>query len=94
VPRGSWDNVVGIATGYALDDRGVGVRVPVAVKNFLFSPASRPTLGLTQPPVHRVLQTFLGIKLQGREADHSTTTTAEVKKMWLYTAPPPHAFMA
>jgi hypothetical protein len=25
----SWDSVVGIATGYGLDDRGVGVRVPV-----------------------------------------------------------------
>jgi hypothetical protein len=30
----SWDSVVGIATGYGLDDRAVGVRVPV-VKNFL-----------------------------------------------------------
>jgi hypothetical protein len=29
-PRnGSRDSVVGIATGYGLDDRGVGVRVPV-----------------------------------------------------------------
>jgi hypothetical protein len=27
--RGSWDSVVGTATGYGLDDRGVGVRVPV-----------------------------------------------------------------
>jgi hypothetical protein len=26
---GSRDNVVGIGTGYELDDRGVGVRVPV-----------------------------------------------------------------
>jgi hypothetical protein len=25
----SWDSVVGIATSYGLDDRGVGVRVPV-----------------------------------------------------------------
>jgi hypothetical protein len=26
---GSWDSVVGIATGYELNDRGVGFRVPV-----------------------------------------------------------------
>jgi hypothetical protein len=25
----SWDSAVGIATAYGLDDRGVGVRVPV-----------------------------------------------------------------
>jgi hypothetical protein len=29
---GSRDSVVGIKTGYGLDDRGVGVRVPVKVK--------------------------------------------------------------
>jgi hypothetical protein len=33
----SRDSVVGIATGYGLDDRGVGVRVPV-----IFSSPSRP----------------------------------------------------
>jgi hypothetical protein len=27
----SWDRVVGIATSYGLDDRGVGVRVPVGL---------------------------------------------------------------
>jgi hypothetical protein len=26
---GSWDSAVGIATGYRLNDRGVGIRVPV-----------------------------------------------------------------
>jgi hypothetical protein len=26
---GSRDSVVGVATGYGLDDRGVGIRVPV-----------------------------------------------------------------
>jgi hypothetical protein len=33
----SQDSIVGIATGYALDDRGVGVRVPVGSRIF-FSP--------------------------------------------------------
>jgi hypothetical protein len=31
------DSVVGITTGYGLDDRGVGVRVPVGLRIF-FSP--------------------------------------------------------
>jgi hypothetical protein len=30
----SWDRAVGIATGYGLDDRGVGVRVPVRPSMF------------------------------------------------------------
>jgi hypothetical protein len=42
----SRDSVVGIATGYGLDDRGVGVRVPVGSR--IFSTSSRPTLGSTQ----------------------------------------------
>jgi hypothetical protein len=32
---GSWDGVVGIATGYGLEERGVGVRVPVGSPNLL-----------------------------------------------------------
>jgi hypothetical protein len=35
--RRSRDNVVGVATGYGLDDRGDGVRVPVGSR-ILFSP--------------------------------------------------------
>jgi hypothetical protein len=37
---------------------------------------------------------FLGVKRQGREADHSPPTSAEVKKMWIYTTTPPYIFMA
>jgi hypothetical protein len=36
----SRDSAVGIATGYGLDDRGVGVRVPVGSR--IFSSPSRP----------------------------------------------------
>jgi hypothetical protein len=32
----SWDSAVGIATGYGLDGRGVGVRVPVGQDFCLF----------------------------------------------------------
>jgi hypothetical protein len=37
---------------------------------------------------------FPGIKRQGREADHSPPTIAEVKKMWIYTSTPLYVFMA
>jgi hypothetical protein len=68
---------VGIATGYGLDDRGVGVRVPVGSR--IFSTSSRPALGLTHPPIEWVP----GALSPGREADHSPPTSAEGKKMWI-----------
>jgi hypothetical protein len=37
---GSRDSAVGIATSYGLDDRGVGVRVPVGSR--IFSSPDRP----------------------------------------------------
>jgi hypothetical protein len=45
----SWDSVVGIATGYWLDDREVGVRVPVGSRIF-----SRPDLGSAHLPIQWV----------------------------------------
>jgi hypothetical protein len=56
-------------------------------KNFLFSTSSRPALGPTQHPI-------AGIKQKGREAEHSTPASDEVKKMWIYTSTSPYAFMA
>jgi hypothetical protein len=37
---------------------------------------------------------FPGVKRPGREVNHSPPTSAEVKKMWIYTSTPPYAFMA
>jgi hypothetical protein len=34
---------------------------------------------------------FPGVKRQGREADHSPPTSAEAKKMWIYTSTPLYA---
>jgi hypothetical protein len=34
--KGNQDNAVGIAVGYRLDNRGIGVRVPVGDNIFLF----------------------------------------------------------
>jgi hypothetical protein len=89
----SRDNSVGIATGYGLDYRGVGVRVPVWSRVFstLLGPAVEPT----QPPIQWVPGLpSPGVKRAGREADHSHPTIPEVKKMWIYTSTPPYAFMA
>jgi hypothetical protein len=77
----SRDSVVGISTGYGLDDRGVGIWVPVGSGAH---PASYP-MGTEGP--------FPGGKRQGREADHSPPASAEVKKMWIYTTTPPYAFI-
>jgi hypothetical protein len=74
------DNAVGIATGYGLDDRGAGVRVPVGSR--IFSSPRHPDR-LWSPP-----------KWPRREADHSSPANVEVKKMWIYTSTPPYAFMA
>jgi hypothetical protein len=87
------ENIVGIATGHTDSDQGVGVRVAVESRTFLLvvqtgfgaHPASNPigTGGLSQ-----------GLKRLGYEADHSSPTSAEVKKTWIYTSTPPYAFMA
>jgi hypothetical protein len=69
----SQDSAVGIATGYKLDDLGIGVRVLVGAR--IFSSAHRP-------------------HCPRRESDHLPPTSAEVKKIWIYTSAPPYAFMA
>jgi hypothetical protein len=69
LPTRSRDSSVGVATDYGLDDRRVGVRVPVGSR--IFSTSSRPALGPTQPPVQWVLGALSpGVKRQGRETDH------------------------
>jgi hypothetical protein len=81
-----------IATGYGLEGH---VSIPVRDKIILFSTTSRPALTPTQPHILWVLGfIFPGVKRQGREADHSTPISAEVKKMWIYTSTPPYVFMA
>jgi hypothetical protein len=89
----SRESAVSIATGYGLNDRGVGVRVPLGARIFLFfrviqigswaHPASYPT---------GTGGSFPGGKAAGREAHHSPPTNAEVKETWTYTSPPPYAF--
>jgi hypothetical protein len=77
----SRDSAVGIATGYGLDDRRVGVQVPMESR--ISSSPRRPDW-LWGPPIllangYRGALS-LGIKRPGHKADHSSPTCAEVKK--------------
>jgi hypothetical protein len=82
------------ALGYKLDDRWFESRQRLRV--FIFTTDSIPALGPTQPPIQWVAGTLsLGVKRQGREADHSLPTSAEVMNTWSYIYPlPQYAFMA
>jgi hypothetical protein len=51
---------------------------------------SRLAVEPTQPPI----QWIPGVKRPGFEPDYSPPTSAEVKKMWIYTSTPPYVFMA
>jgi hypothetical protein len=83
------DSVVGTATGYRLDDRGVWIRVPVG--STIFSSPSRPDQ-LWGPP-YLLSNGYLGVKRSGCEADRSSQASVEVKRIWIYTSTP-HALLA
>jgi hypothetical protein len=73
------DSVTGIATGYGLDDRGVGVRVPVGSR--IFSSPSRPDR-LWPSPIQWVPWALSpGVKRPGLESHHSPPTSTEFKKI-------------
>jgi hypothetical protein len=83
----------GTELGYGLDDQrfqtwqGLGI--------FPFITASRSALGTSQPPIQWVPRDLsLGVKRQGREADHSPPSRAEVKNAWSYISTPQYAFIA
>jgi hypothetical protein len=64
------------------------------VKNFFFSTAFKSALGPTQPHIQWAPGTFSKeLMRQGRQANHSLSNSAEVKKMWIYTSTFPYAFM-
>jgi hypothetical protein len=87
----SRNSVVGIATGYGLDDQGVGIRVQVGLRIF-----SSPQIAQNDSGVHQT--SYLtgtggsfpgGVKWQEREADHSPPASVAIKKMSIYTSTPP-----
>jgi hypothetical protein len=90
----SRDSVVGIATGYGLDDRGVGVRIPVGQEFSLLHVVQ--TVSGTHPASYAMgtgVSFLRGVKRQARESDHSPPASAEVKKMWIYTYTPQYVLM-
>jgi hypothetical protein len=85
LPR-SLDSSVGTATGYGMDDRGVGVRVPEG---------SLLHVVQTGSGVHPTSYSMgIGSSFPGGETNHSPPTSAEVETMWIYTSTPPYAFVA
>jgi hypothetical protein len=75
---GSRGNAVGTATGYGLNGRDVGVRVPVGWN---------PALRSTQRPIQWVQRAIsLRVKRPGREDDHSPPASAEVKPISFHGA--------
>jgi hypothetical protein len=50
---------------------------------------------LSKPPIQWVPGALsLGVKRPGREPDHSSPSSAEVKNAWSYTSTPQYVFMA
>jgi hypothetical protein len=75
---------------YRLDGQG---SIPSTGKISLFSTASKPASGPTQPSIQWVLGAFsLGMKQLGREADNSPPSSAKVMNGAI--PPLPHVFMA
>jgi len=62
---------------------------------FLMATASKPAPGPTQPPIQRLPGAITPrVKQPGREADHSSLSSAEVKNVWSYTSTPQYVFTA
>jgi hypothetical protein len=86
---------VGIANGYGLGDRRIGVRARLG--STIFTLPRRPDLLGTPPSL--LYSGYQGLFLRGAwqqriEADHSPPPSAEVKKTWVYTSTLPYVFMA
>jgi hypothetical protein len=64
---------------YGLDDRGFESQQELGI--FLFTTASRPALGRTQPPIQWEEEALSqGVNRHWREADHTPPSIAEVKE--------------
>jgi hypothetical protein len=80
-----------LATGWTTEGRSSSSG---GVKNCHSSILPRLAQGCTQPLIQRVQGALsLGVKRQGREADHSSPTSADVKKTWISTSTPSYVFM-
>jgi hypothetical protein len=73
----------------------IGVSRPDTGWHFLlYTTASKPALGPTQPPIQWVPGALsLGVKRQGREADHSPPSNVEVNMRGAILPLPQYAIM-
>jgi hypothetical protein len=75
----SHDSSVGIALGYGLDDPEFESRQGLGI--FFFATTTRLVLGLIQPPITMDKRDLsLGVKRLGRETDHPTPPSSEIKE--------------
>jgi hypothetical protein len=74
---------------------GGGFETRQELRIFLFTTASRPALGPTQPSIQWVQGALsLEVMRPAREANHSRPSSVEVKNVWGYTFTPHYAFMS
>jgi hypothetical protein len=85
-------SAVGIATGYGLDYREVGVLVPVGSRIFTSLYRLERLWGPPSLLFNGYWGSFPGVKRPRREPDHSPPASAEIKKTWIYTSTPPQVF--
>jgi len=77
----SWDNSVGVVTGYGLNDWMIRCDSWWGLGIFIFDPMFRPNLGTSQPPIQWVPGALsLGVKWASHEADCSPPSRAKVKE--------------
>jgi hypothetical protein len=83
---------VGIATGYGMEDRVIGVRFPVRTGNFSLRHHIQTGSGAHPASYEWVPGVLsLGVKRPGREANQSPPSSAEVKEyVGLYLHSPIH----
>jgi hypothetical protein len=82
-----------ITLDYELDDRCFMSRQGLGI--FLSTTASKPVLGPIQSPIQWVTGSLsLGVKLPGRETDHSPPSIAKVRMRGAIPPLPQYAFMA
>jgi hypothetical protein len=88
--------VVGIATGYGLNDWGIGVRVSLGSR--ILTSSYRPDrlwFYLEVSPLYNGYRGFFpGGKMAGEWSWSLTSNYTGVKKMWIYTSIAPYFFMA
>jgi hypothetical protein len=70
-----------VALGYVVDDRVSRIRLPAGAENFSFHQRVKKGSGAHPASYSTGIRgSFLAIKRPGREADHSSPSSAEVKK--------------